>query len=225
MSKSKTVETSVEELPVETPRPNLPTETQVEFKQATQLPSDNTQTAGENAGNTQTQAEKTFTQAELENILKQRLEQERKKYADYDELKAKVSGIEDSSKSKQQGDTERLQSLEAQTKKLVRDKQELAIKLAAKDVGLDDVAAIKLIDESEIKIENDEVTNAADLVKAVAEKYPGLVQKRNTVNVPAINQSKSAAPTAEQFNQNRRREYFGGGNSNFWTGGGVQYND
>lgn len=63
------------------------------------------------------QSERTFTQAELDSIVKDRLARERGKYADYEELKAKATKFdeaEEANKSELQKATEKAQALEAE---------------------------------------------------------------------------------------------------------------
>lgn len=69
-----------------------------------------------NATNNQAE-EKTFTQDELNKILGERLDRERAKYADFDELKKKAEQfdeIQEQSKSELQKAQERAQSLQAE---------------------------------------------------------------------------------------------------------------
>ena len=63
------------------------------------------------------QAEKTFTQSELDQIIGERLKREREKYPDYDALKekaAKLDQIEEDAKSELQKATERADKLQAE---------------------------------------------------------------------------------------------------------------
>ena len=74
-----------------------------------------------NATNEETQAEKTFTQAELDNIVAERLKRERAKYEGFDELKekaAKLDEIEEASKTELQKATERAEKLESELNSL-----------------------------------------------------------------------------------------------------------
>lgn len=67
--------------------------------------------------NTAEQPERTFTQSELDAIVKDRLAREKGKYADYEELKAKATKFdeaEEANKSELQKATERAQALEAE---------------------------------------------------------------------------------------------------------------
>ena len=67
--------------------------------------------------------EKTFTQAELDQIIGERLKREREKYPDYDALKekaAKLDEIEEASKSELQKATERAEKLESELTQLKR---------------------------------------------------------------------------------------------------------
>lgn len=72
----------------------------------------------ENATNNQVATEeKTFTQAELDAIVSDRLKRERSKYEGYDELKAKAAKLdelEEASKTELQKATERAQALESE---------------------------------------------------------------------------------------------------------------
>lgn len=63
------------------------------------------------------QAQRTFTQSELDAIVKDRLAREKGKYADYEELKAKATKFdeyEEANKSELQKATERAEALEAE---------------------------------------------------------------------------------------------------------------
>lgn len=67
--------------------------------------------------------EKTFTQAELDQIIGERLKREREKYPDYESLKekaAKLDEIEEASKSELQKATERAEKLESELTQLKR---------------------------------------------------------------------------------------------------------
>ncbi len=67
------------------------------------------------------QAGKTFTQAELDAIIADRLGRERQRYADYEDLKkaaAKLKEIEDASKGEAQKLQEQLQALQAENTSL-----------------------------------------------------------------------------------------------------------
>ena len=75
----------------------------------------------EQATNTQEQtqesADRTFTQSEVNNLIKERLERERSKYKDFDDLKAKAAKfdeMEEANKSELQKMSEKAQSLEAE---------------------------------------------------------------------------------------------------------------
>ena len=62
------------------------------------------------------QNERTFTQAEMDNVIAERLKRERAKYTDYEELKAKAEKfdeIEEANKTELQKATERANELEA----------------------------------------------------------------------------------------------------------------
>lgn len=84
-----------------------------------------------NATETQDNAEKTFTQSELNQILKERLDREKAKYDGFDELKAKAAKfdeLEEASKSELQKATEKATALEAEILSLKKEKEVRAIR-------------------------------------------------------------------------------------------------
>lgn len=69
------------------------------------------------------QPERTFTQTEMDAIIRDRLSRERSKYADYDDIKAKAQKFdeaEEASKSELQKVTERANALQAQLDTLTK---------------------------------------------------------------------------------------------------------
>lgn len=96
------------------------------------------------AHETQTQgapADKTFTQAEMDAIIGDRLKRERQKYADYDELKTKAAAYdeaEEAAKSELQKAVEERDALKARIDKLEADKAHAdAVAKAASEHGVD----------------------------------------------------------------------------------------
>lgn len=133
-------------------------------------------------------AEKTFTQTELDEIIAQRLERERKKYADYDELKAKLSEYEkaeEERKKAQMSEQERLQAekeeaerraeeakktahaaLEAANKRLIKSEfKVLAIQAGMRTEMLDD--AFVLADLSGVTVNDEGEVDKGALKKAI----------------------------------------------------------
>lgn len=83
----------------------------------------------------QTQEERTFTQKEVDNFIKDRLARERAKYADYDSFREKAEkydAAEEESKSELQKATEKAAKLEKQLNDLAHanEVQEIRIKVA-----------------------------------------------------------------------------------------------
>lgn len=64
--------------------------------------------------------EKTFTQAELDEIIAQRLERERKKYADYDELKTKLTEFEQAEEERKKAEMTEQERLQAEKEEAAR---------------------------------------------------------------------------------------------------------
>lgn len=81
------------------------------------------ETVNQEQATTTEQAEKTFNQAELDQIIADRLKREREKYADYDALKEKATRldeIEEASKTELQKATERAEKLESELTSMKR---------------------------------------------------------------------------------------------------------
>lgn len=176
----------------------------------------------------QEQPAKVFTQSDIDRIVKDRLAQQAKQYADYDTLKAKVQTIEDAAKTEAEKMADRLKELETQNQQLAQARQELTIRgaigEAASAAGLPAEAAFKLVDQSQIKVSEDgQVENAAELVKAVAETYPGLL-RQTMPRVSPVNPARSTEP-AGRSDADRFRDYFQGGGGGFWAGGGMRVPD
>lgn len=239
MAKRATTETTEPEAtPTEQPemkiqKPAVEGMVTAEFTPPPVLPSDNKVAPTDETGDSvtkdneieQTPQEKLLTQAEFERALTARLKQERQKYADYDDLKAKVQAAEEAQKSEADKQAERLRQLEEQNQQLSAQAQQAlvraAITAAASEIGLDANAAYKLADLDSLTVENGEATNAAEIVKAVAEAYPGLIRRGSGAQATAANPARAAEPKG-RTDEDRRRDYFGGNASGFWATGGVR---
>lgn len=143
--------------------------------------------------------EKTFTQADIDRIVSERLDRERGKYADYDELKAKAAKFdeaEEASKTELQKATEKATALQAEVDALkaatelrnVRDK-------VATETGIP-VTLLTGGTEEECKAQ-------AEAIKAYAQEapYPSVKDAGNTHTVKT--------ETRDQF-ANWMNENFGG---------------
>lgn len=91
-------------------------------------------------GQEQEQEERTFTQAELDAIVGDRLKRDRAKYADYDSLKEKAQKYDEqveASKSELQKATDRAQALETELNRLKKDTEVRNIRQAiAEETGV-----------------------------------------------------------------------------------------
>lgn len=115
--------------------------------------------------------ERTFTQAELDAIVGDRLKRERAKYADYDEFKAKAAKFdeaEEASKSELQKAVEERDRLKAELEK--RDAERAHAEKVAK------VAAEAGVDEKLLARMSGDVEENAEFLKAQmsATKYPSV---------------------------------------------------
>ena len=78
-----------------------------------------------------TPEEKTFTQADIDRLVKERLDRERKKYADYDDLKKAREELE----KIRQGEMSEVEKLKAEHEKILAEKTELEARALALETG------------------------------------------------------------------------------------------
>lgn len=185
--------------------------------------------AGQGQAQNQTPTAKTFTQAELDALIADRLKREREKYADYDTLKtraAKLTEIEDAQKSAEQKLQEQLTALQQQTDKAKADRRDAvlrsAIVAAAAKAGMADPAdAYSLLDKSKIEIKDDDtVTGIEEAIKALAEAKPYLLKSgRQTTATSATNPAGNAGVDNLDWHPLRRKR------GSQIGGGGVRYNE
>lgn len=120
--------------------------------------------------NVENQEERTFTQAELDDILKSRLSKERAKYANYDELQKKAmkfDEMEEANKTELQKATEKADSLQKQLDAMTRDNEIRAVReKIAKETG---VPASLLLGNTE---------------EDCLEQANGILAYKNEVNIP-----------------------------------------
>ena len=140
---------------------------------------------------TQAAAEKTFTQAEMDAIIGERLGRLKAKYADYDEFKAKAAKYdeaEQAGKSELQKAVEERDKLKAKLDKMEAEaKRAAAVAKAAAEYGVDAALLARMSGDVE--------ENAAILKEKMANapKY-GTVPDFGEANAPAGKKS-----TADQF--------------------------
>ena len=129
------------------------------------------------------QAGKTFTQAEMDAIIGERLSRERAKYADYDEVKAKAAKydeVEEANKTELQKAVEERDALKAQVDKLNAEKEHAqAVANAANKYGVDSALLARMSGDVE--------ENAAYLKETMAntQKY-GQVKDGGEATPPTV---------------------------------------
>ena len=126
------------------------------------------------------QAEKTFTQKELDDIVKQRLERAKKDMPSKSEL-AEFREWKDSQKTAEQKAAEQLAEVAAARDSAEREKSRLEIKVSCLSKGVDVDAVDDVIALAERFIDDD--TTIEKAVEKVLEKYPSF---RSAVKVPGI---------------------------------------
>ncbi|MBR8661132.1 hypothetical protein [Brevibacillus sp. NL20B1] len=172
------------------------------------------------------QPEKTFTQAELDEIVAKRLERERKKYekfADYDELKAKLAEYEKEREERQRAEMTEIERYKADYEKAASEKQTLEQQLAelresikrekivnefikvatAHNIAyIDD--ALKLADLSMVTVDEGGVKGVKEAVEALVQHKPFLLaqakKEPKTIGNPSNpNPNETVQKTAEQL--------------------------
>src|SRR5690554_3141915 len=163
---------------------------------------------------------KTYTQEEINDMIAKRLERERKKYADYDEIKTKAMEYEKALEEKRLAELSEKERAEELAKKYEEEKKQLEAELeairtqaqqerirnefikvatSANIAYIDD--ALALADLSAVTIDEDgKVVGVDDVVNSLVENKPFLVAKKQTQPIgTATNGGQQADKTAEQL--------------------------
>ena len=186
------------------------------------------------------QDEHLFTQAEVERIIRDRLDRQKRRYEQL------AKGKTDEAESEQPADTEQAAEPAAQNHtpqastaqpetwkvEIEQIRNQLAsvsvevtqarigqaIAVEAQRIGVDAGLAAKLIEPAAIEV-RDGMPVAESIGKALdalVERYPNL---RTMPSLSAANPARTQQRT--RTDDDRRNEYFGGGKSSFWDGGGI----
>ncbi|WP_276914105.1 phage scaffolding protein [Aneurinibacillus aneurinilyticus] len=142
---------------------------------------------------------KTFTQEDLDRIVADRIVRERKKFADYDDIRKKAEEYEKALEEKRLAELSEKERAEEIARKAQEEKAELERKLAeyqaqverekinnafitaatsANIAYIDD--ALRLADLSSVKVEDGKVVGIEDVVKSLVENKPFLVKQATT---------------------------------------------
>lgn len=187
------------------------------------------ETGAEPGNKTEDKGEKTFTQTELNRIIDERLERERKKYTDYGDLKKAAEqwkAHEDAQKTELQKLQEQLSSKDSALEKAAAERKTALIQAAViAEAGTQGVApdrlkaALKLLDISKLTIAEDgTVGGMADALKALLEENPFLKAeegKSKSSKVSPTNPAFNATPNPDQ----EFRSMYGGAGRTFGDGG------
>jgi len=175
---------------------------------------------GETPQATPAKEEKTFTQAELERILKERVARVEKKYEDYDQLKEDASEWR-THMAEQQSDVERMQAQLAEektrTQTLAEEMAELRKKTAviteASEKNVIDTEAVwKLLDMDALDVVDGKVVGVAEAVDTLLEEKPYLVKSaRPTSSTTSPARPPTSTPTKPSLHDEIMREIEGDG--------------
>lgn len=178
------------------------------------------------------QPEKTFTQAELDDIVAKRLERERKKYGDYDDLKSKLTEYEREREEKQRAEMTEIERYKTDLEKAQSSYQALESELtsmresvkqerirnafitaaqAANIAYIDDAWA--LADRSGIKVGDDgNIAGVDAVIASLVETKPFLVAqapvKPKTIGDPTPSVEEKARTLEAQLEEAKKRKDF-----------------
>lgn len=185
-----------------------------------------------------TESEKTFTQAELDATIKDRLARERQKYQDYDDLKtkaAKLDELEESQKSELEKLQDRLGKLEIAEKQAQQENRSLRLqaKVAtiARKLGARDVYDANLnMATQAIDPDGDGADKEIETaLQALKTDKPYLFTEPGQTQVEPFNPGEGAGRGRQETDAERRARIHGGG-GRIWDpetikklGGGVVF--
>ncbi|MCY9532972.1 hypothetical protein M5X04_27050 [Paenibacillus alvei] len=180
----------------------------------------------------QPETSKTFTQAELDDIVAKRLDRERKKYGDYDDLKTKLTELQAAEDERKRGELTEIERYKADLEKEKSTKQTLESELntlresvkqerirnafitaatAANIAYIEDAWA--LANKSEIKVDDDgKVVGVDVLIASLVESKPFLVAqnptKPKTIGDPPPSVDEKARTLEAQLEDAKKRKDF-----------------
>src|SRR5690625_1118203 len=162
--------------------------------------------------------ETTFTQAELDEIVAKRLERERKKYADYDDVKEQLTELEQAAEERRLAELSEKERAEELAKKYEQEKAELAEQLAeyqqkveqekvtnafiveAQAAGITYIEdALKLADLSEVTVEDGKVAGVKEAVGTLVEGRPYLLPQQETPKPREIGGPSGGSPVDDDI--------------------------
>lgn len=130
--------------------------------------------------------ERTFSQADLDRIVKDRLARQKAQFADYEDIKTKLSDFEQASKSELEKATERAAQLEKQIQDASARAQEALLRAAivsesAKKNVVDPDAAFALLNKADVLLDDQgSPTNVPDLIDSLLAAKPYLAGNRTS---------------------------------------------
>lgn len=176
---------------------------------------------------------KLFTQEELESIIKDRLDRQRRRYQQL--AKGQGQATEEAESQEAETSTEQpappdnnaeLEAIQSQLADVGAEVKQAriatAIAVESQRQGIDAGLAAKLIEDSNVEFENGQPTTESvqAALNSLVAQYPNL---RTMPPLTASNPARSGQ--AVRNDSDRWQDYFGGGNSPFWHGGGVSTNE
>lgn len=158
--------------------------------------------------------DKTFTQADLDRIVQERLSRQAKQFEGYDELKEKakkLDEIEEANRSELDKATRRAEEAEAQATALAEANKKALIRAAvvaeaAKQGAVDPDAVVALLPGDAVTVDDGTVTGAEDAVKALLESKKYLVGVSNASPGPGDGGARTPAQPADLAEQIKSAE-------------------
>lgn len=157
-----------------------------------------------NQGDTSTVNEgvETYTQQQVNKIVSKRVNEVKKQFADYEQLKEQVEQLQ----TKIKLITDDKKAVEAKYTETVYNTM---LTNAATELGLDPELASKLLERDKIIVADEKPSNLKELLQAVIEKHPNLVKK--AVVTPVTTPVQSETPKFSLHNSPNTSKFFNGG--------------
>lgn len=157
-------------------------------------------------GDKSTDATKTFTQEQLDSIIKKRIAEERNKYSDYDDMKSTIENV-----------NEQLNQLAKEKKeaeeRALKVERETALNAAIDELKVDKKLTYKLFDFDSVKDDN-----YIEAVKLLLEEYP-------TIKTKVTNDDAEKDADSGNSDDTKKFSLYRQSNQTFWKGGGLRINE
>ena len=168
-------------------------------------------TPNADGGGQEPDRERTFRQSEMDAIIHDRLERERKKFADYDTIKSELDQLKADADKRKKAEMSEIEKLQSELSEAQQERENAvarvlelttrtAIEREAAKAGFHDPSdAYALLDWDEFEVQDDgTVKGVEDAVKRLAEAKPHLVKSETLPDIDGQKRGKTTKAEAEE---------------------------